>query len=225
MKNIPHHVAIIMDGNRRFANKNHLHAVEGHKKGAEKIEEVCIYAKNMGIKILTLFAFSSENWNRDEEELMHLNSLLKSFLHNKSEQFIKNNTKVSVIGNIAAYDSEIQKSILNLEKKTEQITDGLHLVIALNYGGKADIVQAVNTIKNKSIITEQDITDNLYTKNIPAPDLLIRTGGAQRLSNFLLWQMAYTELYFTSVLWPEFTNKDLEFGIDFFKAQQRNFGK
>ncbi len=224
MKKVPCHIAIIMDGNRRFAKKNNLEVSDGHKRGSEKIQEVCALAKEFGIETLTLFAFSSENWNREQRELSALNNLLKDFLKTEKHKFVENKIKVKVIGDITAYDKDIQAEIKILEQETASFSK-FTLVIALNYGGKAEIIRAFNLLKNKIQITEEDITRNLYTYDLADPDLLIRTGGASRLSNFLLWQLSYTELYFTNVLWPEFGKKDFESALDFFSKQERNFGK
>lgn len=224
MKQAPTSIAIIMDGNRRFAKKNNLPTSEGHKKGAEKIQEVCNFAKEYNITTLTLFAFSSENWNREQEEITSLNNLLKNFLKTETVKFIEQKIKVQIIGNLDVYDEDIKNDIKNLEQATQSFK-GFTLVIALNYGGRAEIVRAFNLLKNKEEITEDDISANLYTHNLPNPDLLIRTGGAIRLSNFLLWQMAYTELYFCNVLWPEFNKEEFKKALNFFTAQERNFGK
>ena len=224
MKKVPRHIAIIMDGNRRFAKKNNVEVSDGHKKGSQKIQEVCALAKEFGVETLTLFAFSSENWSREQNELSSLNALLKDFLKTEKHKFIENKIKVKVIGDIKAYDENIQIDIKTLEEETACF-DKFTLVIALNYGGRAEIVRAFNLLKNNTQITEEDITANLYTCGLENPDLLIRTGGASRLSNFLLWQMSYTELYFTNVLWPEFGKEDFELALDFFSKQERNFGK
>jgi len=224
MKKVPCHIAIIMDGNRRFAKKNNLEISDGHKRGSQKIQEVCALAKEFGVETLTLFAFSSENWSREQHELSALNELLKDFLKTEKYKFIENKIKVKVIGDIEAYEENIQANIKTLEEETASFSP-FTLVIALNYGGRAEIVRACNLLKNKLQITEQDIAKNLYTHDLKNPDLLIRTGGASRLSNFLLWQLSYTELYFTNVLWPEFGKKDFEWALDFFSKQERNFGK
>lgn len=219
------HIAIIMDGNRRFAKNHGKSAKFGHEKGMEKVKEVCKFAKEAGVSFLTLFAFSSENWNRANEEIQNLNMLLEEFLNTETENFIQNKTKVRVIGEREPYSESIKKKLAFLEKETSEFTE-FCLIIALNYGGRNEILNATNLAlqEGKKVVTKEEFEEKLYTHGVPEPDLLIRTGGAFRLSNFLLWQMAYTELYFTKTLWPEFSREEFFKAVEFFNSQQRNFG-
>ena len=219
------HIAIIMDGNRRFAKKHNKPASFGHEKGSEVIKSVCEYARKCKIPFLTLFAFSTENWNRTEDEVNSLNSLLEKFLTKESKYFIQNKIKVLIIGDKTAYSPKIQKQITDLEKETQNF-EPFTLCIALNYGGRAEILDAVNkALKNgKNEITINEFESHLQTSTLPDVDLLIRTGGAKRLSNFILWKLTYSELYFTDVLWPEFTEDEFQKAINFLNAQVRNFG-
>jgi undecaprenyl diphosphate synthase len=213
-----------MDGNRRFAKIHNKPLGFGHEAGAEVIKQVCQFVKNLGVPFLTLFAFSTENWNRKEEEISLLNSLLKRFLDSETVHFVENEIKVKIVGSRAPYSKEIQKSIQILEEKTSHFKN-FTLSIALNYGGREDILQAVNSaISQGKEVDKEAFAELLYTKNLPDVDLLIRTGGAKRISNFLLWNLAYTELYFTDVLWPEFNEEEFKKAIDFFNSQARNFG-
>lgn len=219
------HVAIIMDGNRRFARKGSLPIIKGHEVGARKMEEVCIWAKESDIPILTLFAFSSENWKREESEIQNLTKLLSKFLKTKTAVFIEKEIKVKIVGVRDIFSPEIIQNINILEEKTAHFT-GFLLIVALNYGSRAEIVSATNSLLKSGVsaVSEEEFCKRLYTNDIPDPDLLIRTGGAFRLSNFLLWQMAYTELYFTQKLWPEFSQEDFKDAVQFFYRQTRNFG-
>ena len=220
------HIAIIMDGNRRFANKFNLPNVLGHDAGAKKIIEVCEFAKQANIKFLTLFAFSSENWKREPDEVSNLISLLEKFLKSETKTLIKNEIKVLIIGDKTPYSKKLQAELIELENKTSNFVN-FTLIIALNYGGRAEIVSTVNKLLQSGItsVTEENFQNSLFTSGIPDPDLLIRTGGDKRISNFLLWQLAYTELYFTETLWPEFQKQDFQNSVNFFHSQKRNFGK
>jgi undecaprenyl diphosphate synthase len=220
------HLAIIMDGNRRFAKKSGLPNVLGHESGAKKIIEVCEFAKQAQIKFLTLFAFSSENWKREPEEVANLINLLEKFLKSETKALIKNEIKVLIIGDKTSYSKKLQSELIELENKTSNFKN-FTLIIALNYGGRAEIVSTVNKLLQSGItsVTEESFQNSLFTAEIPDPDLLIRTGGDKRISNFLLWQLAYTELYFTETLWPEFQKQDFQNAVNFFHSQKRNFGK
>ncbi len=219
------HIAIIMDGNRRFAKKQNKPASFGHFAGAEVIKLICNKAKELKVTFLTLFAFSTENWNRGSEEISSINKLLEKFLNEESENFIRHKTRVLIIGDKLAYSKAIQEKIKYLETKTAEFTD-FTLSIALNYGGRREILDAVNAAlkSGNNYLAFEDFEQFLQTAILPDIDLLIRTGGMQRISNFMLWKLAYSELYFTETLWPEFTEEDLIKAIQFLTTQKRNFG-
>ena len=228
--NIPEHVAIIMDGNGRWAKKRLMPRNFGHKAGAKVVEQICEDAHNLGIKYLTVYAFSTENWKRSVEEVTGIMNLLRNYLIDCIERASKNNMRVRVIGDRSALDKDIVDKIDELESITEKY-DGLNFTIALNYGGRDEICRAVNKIvedANKGIINnaidEKLISDYLDTKGIPDPDLLIRTSGELRLSNYLIWQLAYTEFYFTDVLWPDFSIEDLKEAIRYYNGRERRYG-
>ena len=228
--NIPEHVAIIMDGNGRWAKKRFMPRNFGHKAGAKVVEQICEDAHNLGIKYLTVYAFSTENWKRSVEEVTGIMNLLRNYLIDCIERASKNNMRVRVIGDRSALDKDIVDKIDELESITEKY-DGLNFTIALNYGGRDEICRAVNKIvedANKGIINnaidEKLISDYLDTKGIPDPDLLIRTSGELRLSNYLIWQLAYTEFYFTDVLWPDFSIEDLKEAIRYYNGRERRYG-
>ncbi len=225
------HIAIIMDGNGRWANSKFLPRTAGHKKGAEAAKEVIIGCKESGIKYLTLYTFSSENWNRPADEVSDLMNLLAFYLEKELDNLHKNGVRVFIIGDREKLPDGIASKIENAEKLTENNKD-LYLNIALSYGSRQEIARATRKLAknvakgriNPDEIDENTISDYLYTKDIPDPDLLIRTGGEQRISNFLLWQCAYTEFYFTDILWPNFGKKELEEAISEFNNRERRFG-
>ncbi len=229
--NIPQHVAIIMDGNGRWAKKRFLPRNMGHKAGARVVEQMCEDAYNLGVKYLTVYAFSTENWKRSVEEVTGIMNLLRSYLTNCIERASKNNMRVRIIGDRTALDKDIVEKINELEEKTSQY-DGLNFTIALNYGGRDELRRAVTHIYedmetgklSKEDIDEKLISSYLDTKDMPDPDLLIRTSGELRLSNYLIWQLAYTEFYFTDVLWPDFTVEDLKEAIRYFNGRDRRYG-
>lgn len=229
--NIPNHVAIILDGNGRWAKKRLLPRNLGHKAGAKAVEDICEDAWNLGIKYLTVYAFSTENWKRPEDEVNALMKLLRNYLVDCIERSNKNNMRVRVIGEKSGLSQDIQDRIEELEKVTEKNT-GLNFTIAINYGSRDEITRAVRSIAkrvaageiNPDDINMDIISESLDTKGIPDPDLLIRTSGEERLSNFLLWQLAYTEFYFTDVLWPDFDKKELEKAIEKYNGRERRFG-
>lgn len=212
----PEHIAIIMDGNRRWARENNLEIKEGHKKGAENLEKISKYCNNIGIKYLTVYAFSTENWKRSKEEVGALMILLQNYLNDFSKRADTENIKIKVLGDISVLSKGMQNSINKAVERTKANT-GLTLNIAFNYGGRAEITYAIKQIaeeiKNDNIkiedINEELISNYLYTKGQPDPDLLIRTSGELRTSNFLPWQIAYTEFYFDNKYWPEFSEEDL----------------
>jgi undecaprenyl diphosphate synthase len=231
VKKIPVHVAIIMDGNGRWAKKRNLPRIFGHKEGAKSVRVITEAAAGMGIKYLTLYAFSTENWKRPEKEIGFLMGLLQDHLEKELPTMMKNNVKLMTIGDISRLPAAAQKKLGDVKKKTSKNT-GLKLVLALNYGAKAEITAAVKKIagqaKNGLIsvnsITEKTIEKNLFTKDIPDPELLIRTSGEMRISNFLLWQIAYAEIYITGTLWPDFRKKELLAALREFNRRERRFG-
>jgi len=224
VENIPHHVAIIMDGNGTWAKKRGLPRNLGHRKGAKTLKKIILFSNKIGIKYLTVFAFSTENWSRPQEEVNFLMKLPIEFLNNEKE-ILKENIKFICIGDKKRLPIDLQKTIDKHEKETTN-NSGMNLVVALNYGGKDDIVQAVNHIlKDGRLEVNKEIFEKyLYTKNIPDVDLLIRTSGQQRISNFLLWELSYSELYFTNILWPDFNEKQLLKAIDSFNNRVRRYG-
>ena len=229
--NIPNHVAIILDGNGRWAKAKGMPRNYGHVQGAKAVEEVCEYAWNMGIHYLTVYAFSTENWNRPKEEVTALMTLLRNYLKNCLKRAGKNNMCVRIIGDKSGLDDDIRNRIDELEKATASNT-GLHFTIALNYGGRDEIRRAAAKVaamvKNGEIteeqITEDLISDSLDTAGMPDPDLLIRTCNEQRTSNFLPWQLAYTEFYFTPVAWPDFSKAELEKAVEAYNHRDRRYG-
>jgi len=229
--NIPKHVAIIMDGNGRWAKKRNLPRKYGHIQGAKTVEQIIEDGYKMGIEYITVYAFSTENWKRSEDEVSALMTLLQNYLVNCIERSTKNNMQVRVIGDKTGLSDSIVKKINELEEITKTAT-GLKFTIAINYGGRDEIKRAVikiaEEIANQKLepkdITEDLISDYLDTKGLPDPDLLIRTSGEERLSNYLPWQLAYTEFYFTDVLWPDFTKEDLFTAIRYYNGRERRFG-
>jgi undecaprenyl diphosphate synthase len=231
-KEYPDHIAIIMDGNGRWAKSKKLPVAMGHKQGAESARKIINAAQKKGIKYLTLYAFSSENWNRPQKEIDNLMKLLDYYLRSEKKSLDKSNIKIHVIGNLEKIPESLRNSIKEAEEKTSSNT-GMSLVIALSYGGRQEIVDAAKNMllayKNGELsiedINEKTFTSFLYTARIPDPDLLIRTSGELRISNFLLWQSAYTEFYFTPVNWPDFKEENFEDALLHFKLRKRNYGK
>jgi undecaprenyl diphosphate synthase len=218
------HVAIIMDGNGRWGLKHKNSRNEGQQKGLNTIENILKETVNQNIKYITLFTFSTENWNRPKKEIKYLFNLLENFLLNKIEYLNKKNIKLKVIG-YKKFSSQLNKLLKKSEKITEKNTK-LQINLALNYGSKKELIETFKTLKKqKKKFTEKNVSNNLLTEGIPDPDLLIRTGNTKRLSNFLLWQMAYTEIFFEKKLWPDFDVKDYKKIIKKFKLTKRNFGK
>ena len=226
------HIAIIMDGNGRWASRKGLPRVVGHKKGAEAVEVVTRAAGELGIKYLTLYAFSTENWNRSEEEVDGLMGLLRQYLKNDLKEIQKNNVRIRFIGERDMLDKDIVDKMVELEEQTKE-NDAMTLCIALSYGSRHEIVASVKKAammyKNGEIslddIDIKNFSDMLYTKDMPDPDLVIRTSGEQRLSNYLLWQVAYSELFFTDTLWPDFNKEELEDIINKFNLRERRYGQ
>ena len=229
--NYPAHIAIIMHGNRRWARQKNLDIREGHKKGAETLEKIAKYCNKIGIKYLTVYAFSTENWKRSSEEVGALMILLQNYLNDFSKRANTENIKIKVLGDISVLSKGMQNSINKAIERTKENT-GLTLNIAFNYGGRAEITYALKQIaekiKNNELsiddISEDLISNHLYTKGQPDPDLLIRTSGELRTSNFLPWQIAYTEFYFDNKYWPDFSEEDLLKAIEIYEGRNRKFG-
>lgn len=227
---IPTHVAIIMDGNGRWAKKRGLPRNMGHRQGGKTVETICEEAYRIGISYLTLYAFSTENWKRPKEEIDTLMSLLRSYLKDCVKQAKKNRMRVRVLGDLTGLDEDIQESIRTLERESAE-NDGLRFQIAINYGGRDEILRAMGRMfsdyrrnPDSLELSENVFSSYLDTNGIPDPDLLIRTSREQRLSNFLLWQLAYTEMYFPEVLWPDFSKDDLIDAIAYYNTRERRFG-
>ena len=228
---LPKHIAIIMDGNRRWAREKGIDTKLGHKAGAETLEKIASFANEIGIKYMTVYAFSTENWKRTKEEVGALMLLLKAYLDKFLNKESLRNIKIRVLGDIENLDKGIKESIERIVEKSKNNT-GLTLNIAFNYGGRAEIVRAVKRISEKvkndelelEEINEEIVENNLYTVGEPNPDLLIRPGGELRISNFLLWQLAYTEFVFTNKYWPDFSEEDLLKAINIFETRNRKFG-
>lgn len=229
MNKIPNHIVLFPDGNRRWAQKKGLPALKGHLKGQEKFKDFLIWSKKRGVKILTVFGFSTENWKRSKKEVNYLMKLFERGLSDKKEinKFQKAGVKVKIIGQKEKLPKSLQGVISNLETLTKN-NKKFQLNLAVSYGGRWDIIQAVKEIVKKKIpakkITEDSIEKYLSTTGLPVPDLVIRAGGERRFSNFLLWQTAYSELYFSKKLWPDFTEKDLDQALTNFAKRQRRFG-
>ena len=228
---LPQHIAIIMDGNRRWARERGLNVSDGHKRGAETLENIARYCNNIGIKHLTVYAFSTENWKRAKEEVGALMSLLRLYLDKFSKQADTENMRIKILGDVKALDSGIQKSIENAIERTKNNT-GLTFNIALNYGGRAEILKAIKEIASDvkdgiihvDDISEETVNSKLYTAGQPDPDLLIRTRGEIRTSNFLPWQLVYSEFYFVQKYWPDFDEEDIDEAIKVYQKRNRKFG-
>ncbi|MGB9743604.1 MAG: polyprenyl diphosphate synthase [Minisyncoccales bacterium] len=228
-KNIPYHLGIIMDGNRRWARERGLPTLVGHRRGYEKVIKVGDWCLKRGVKILTLFAFSTENWHRSKEEVSYLMKLLKRSLNKKNiRRFNQKGIKVQVIGQKERLDKSFQRIIAQAEEKTKNNKKGI-LNLAISYGGRAEIVEAIKKIIKENIplkkINEETISQHLWTAGLPDPDLIIRTSGELRISGFLIWQSAYSELYFIKKYWPDFTEEDLEAAFTDYSQRQRRFGQ
>lgn len=228
---IPKHVAIILDGNGRWAKSKGLPRNAGHVQGARVVEDMCEITYNMGIQYFTVYAFSTENWSRPKDEVDALMKLLRNYMVNAKKRANKNNMCVRVIGDKTGLDWDLQESIRDLEESTKNNT-GLHFQIAINYGGRDEITRAVRRLSadvaegklEADSVTEETLNSYLDTAGLPDPDLLIRTCGEQRISNFLLWQLAYTEFYFCDKAWPDFNKKELERAIENYNTRNRKFG-
>ena len=229
--NVPQHVAIILDGNGRWAKSKGMPRNYGHAQGSKNVERICEEAWRMGIKYLTVYAFSTENWNRPKSEVDALMTLLRNYMKTCLKTAAKNDMKVRVIGDKTALDDDIRNRIAELEEATKN-NNGINFTIALNYGSRDEMIRAARKMGqdcaegrlNPEEITEEVFESYLDTAGIPDPDLMIRTSGEQRLSNYLLWQLAYSEFYFTDVPWPDFTKEELVKAIEHFNRRDRRFG-
>lgn len=226
------HIAFIMDGNRRWAKKRGLPVVMGHKKGAEVLIDTAKAVKKLGVKYMTVYAFSTENWQREKSEVDGLMNLLRNYLDNSFKELEENNVKIIFIGEKELLDADIIAKMANIENKTVQ-NDGLVLCVALSYGGRQEIVSAAKKVAalvqngdlSLSDIDVKTFSSLLYTAGMPDPDLLVRTSGEYRISNYLLWQMAYTEMYFSQILWPDFSENELKKIIEEYEKRERRYGK
>ena len=235
MKNIsgqdslPKHVAVVMDGNNRWASEKNLPGVSGHQEGVRKARELVELAVEYKLEVLTLFAFSSENWERSEEEVFLLMNLLAEAIENEVPNLIKNAVTIKFIGDLTRFDDDLRSRMKESESRTYTKNQKLDLVVALSYGGRWDIIQAMKELyasaSSADEISDETFSSFLSMGKYPDPDLCIRTGGELRLSNFLLWQTAYSELYFTDTLWPDFSREDFDLALQEFSRRKRNFGK
>ncbi|MCD6413498.1 MAG: di-trans,poly-cis-decaprenylcistransferase [Elusimicrobia bacterium] len=225
MKNPPRHIAIVMDGNGRWAKKRNLPRIKGHIAGAKCAKKITTFCRKEGIKFLTLYAFSTENWKRSEKEISFLFSLLENYIKKEDKNLIKNEIRFRTIGDISKIPPKISAKLKTLEKKTGNCRQ-MTLIIALNYGSRDEIIRAVKKLLRKKHVENirREFENCLDTSGIPDPDLIIRTSGETRLSNFLLWQGAYSELYFTKTLWPDFGENEMMRAINSFKRRKRRFG-
>ncbi|MBU4332580.1 di-trans,poly-cis-decaprenylcistransferase [Patescibacteria group bacterium] len=225
---MPKHIAIVMDGNRRWAREQGLALLQGHLAGYDKLKQVGDWCLKRGIKILTIYAFSTENWNRKKNEVNYLMRLLKIGLTKESKEFYKRGIQLRVFGRISGLSKDLQTAIKEAVEKTKTNTKSI-LNIAINYGGRAEIVDAIKNIVAKEIpaskIDEETVNENIYTAGLPDPELIIRTSGEYRLSGFLTWQSVYSELYFCPKYWPAFSEKDLDEALEEYARRQRRFGK
>lgn len=221
---VPEHIAIIMDGNGRWAKEKGLPRTAGHKEGVEALKRTVTACKELGVKFLSVYAFSTENWKRPEKEVKFLQSLLKKMLSKEVDKLAKQGVRLRFIGELSVFSEDLRKNIKEAEDKTITNKD-YQLNIMLNYGARDEILKAVNTaIKNGKEVNEEDFSKLLFTADSPEPDLIIRTSGEMRLSNFLLWQSAYSELWFTKVYWPDFNKDILEIAIKDYSLRKRRFG-
>lgn len=229
--NVPEHIAIILDGNGRWAKSKGMPRTYGHTVGAKNVETISRAAYNMGVKYLTMYAFSTENWTRPDDEVSALMKLLTEYIKTCMRTAKKDNLQVRFIGDLSKLDAKMQESIRELEEYSSQFT-GLVLTIAINYGSRDEIIRAIKAVSNDvkdGNISSEDITEEMFsnyldTKDIPDPDFMIRTSGEQRLSNYLMWQLAYSEFYFTPVPWPDFKEEDLRAAIEEYDKRNRRFG-
>lgn len=228
---LPKHIAIIMDGNGRWAEKRGLPRTAGHKAGAETLKKIIAYVQKKGIEVITLYAFSSENWKRPPAEVQTLMNLFRTYLKNDVNELMKKGIRVSFIGEREKFDADLVEQMNRLERQTADFK-GFHVVLALSYGARNDIINAARQLAAKAArgqlkpqeIDESFFSAHLSTADLPAPDFIIRTGGEERLSNFLLWEAAYAELYFTPVFWPDFNEEELDKALESYAKRERRFG-
>ena len=228
---LPKHIAIIMDGNGRWAEKRGLPRTAGHKAGAETLKKIIAYVQKKGIEVITLYAFSSENWKRPPAEVQTLMNLFRTYLKNDVNELMKKGIRVSFIGEREKFDADLVEQMNRLERQTADFKD-FHVVLALSYGARNDIINAARQLAAKAArgqIKPQEIDESFFsahlsTADLPAPDFIIRTGGEERLSNFLLWEAAYAELYFTPVFWPDFNEEELDKALESYAKRERRFG-
>lgn len=228
---VPQHIAVILDGNGRWAKKKMMPRNYGHAQGSKAVEKICEDAYKLGVKYFTVYAFSTENWKRPEDEVSALMKLLRSYMKTCLKVSSKNNMRVRIIGDVTRLPKDLQDSIAVLERESAKNT-GLNFQVALNYGSRDEMIRSIKKLiddYDKKEFTKEEIDERLFeryldTKGIPDPELLIRTSGEQRLSNYLLWQSAYTEFYFTDVLWPDFTKQDLIGAIEYYNSRDRRYG-
>lgn len=222
------HIGIIMDGNRRWAKDNSLPSLEGHAEGERTLSNIVDHCKKRGIAVLTVFAFSTENWKRTPDEVKYLLDLFSKMIHDRAQRLIQEEVRVQFIGDLNDFSPILRGEMIDLMEKTKNYTS-MTFNIAVNYGGRAEILNAIRRIhaegKDVNTLTEDEFANYLYTAGLPYPDLIIRTSGEQRLSNFLTWQSAYSEFYFTNVHWPDFTPAELDKAIEDYSQRQRRFGK
>jgi undecaprenyl diphosphate synthase len=232
LERLPRHIAVIMDGNGRWARKRHLPRIAGHRAGIGAVRQVVEACARLGVPCLTLYAFSVENWKRPHTEVKLLMGLLREFLKKEIKELNRNNIRFGAIGRITSLPSSVQRDLQDTIEKTS-LNTGLRLTLALNYGGRAELIDAVRNLASDltgkgapdlEAITEQSFSRYLYTRDLPDPDLLIRTSGEMRLSNFLLWQVAYSEIWVTDILWPDFTERELFQAVIDFQRRERRYG-
>jgi len=228
MSAVPRHIAIVMDGNRRWARERHLPAIAGHRAGVETIRKTLRAARERGVEYLTLYSFSTENWSRDEEEVRGLMALLEETIRRETDSLVRDDVRLQVIGRLHELSPGLQRSIAGAVEATSKCTHGV-MTLAFNYGGRAEIVDAVRRIVGDGLapdaVDEAAIASRLYAPDHPDPDLLIRTGGELRVSNFLLWEVAYAEMWATPVLWPDFSVRDLDDALVSYAKRERRFGR
>lgn len=224
--NLPKHVAFIMDGNGRWATKRAMPRVFGHKMGVEAMVTTIRHARELGIKVVSFYAFSTENWKREKKEVDEIFRLAKEAFKDKRETFIKNKMRLIIAGDKSKLPNNLDKDLLSLEEETKDFRD-LTVVVCLNYGGRDEILRAVNNVIKDNVkeVDEKTFSSYLYTKDLPDPDLVVRTSGEMRISNFLLWQIAYSEFYFPSTFWPDFKEKEFDKAIIEYQKRHRRFGK
>ena len=229
-ENVPRHIAIILDGNGRWAKKRGLPRTAGHAVGSETFRKIALYCRDIGVDYLTVYAFSTENWKRPEEEVKTIMRLLNKYLHEAIDTMERDHIKMRVFGDVAGLPEELQRLVAETNEISKRY-EGFQANICLNYGGRAEIVQAAERYaadrlegKTAGPLTEERFSGYLYSSGVPDPDLLIRPGGEQRISNFLLWQCAYSEFYFTDVLWPDFSAEELDKAIEVYRRRDRRYG-